>query len=71
MDGDSAALLAALCVSARVKEFSSIVEEIGPTHQGLQKGLSTKGNPRLATIIAIMRAMGYHLLPHRIKISAA
>lgn len=67
MDGDSAALLAALRLIARVKGISSMAEEIGMTRQGLQKALSAKGNPRLDNISAIMRAMGYQLLPHRIE----
>ncbi len=66
VDGDSAALR----VIARVKGISSMAEEIGMTRQGLQKALSTKGNPRLDNINAIMRAMGYQLLPHRIEKSA-
>ena len=70
LDGDSAALLAALRVIARVKGISSMAEEIGLTRQGLQKALSAKGNPRLDNISAIMRAMGYQLLPHQIEKSA-
>ena len=70
LDGDSATLLAALRVIARVKGISSMAEEIGLTRQGLQKALSAKGNPRLDNISAIMRAMGYQLLPHQIEKSA-
>jgi len=33
------------------------------TRQGLQKALSAKGNPRLDKFNAIMRAMGYQLVP--------
>ena len=62
-DGDSAALLSALRVIARVKGLSTLAEEIGMTRQGLQKALSAKGNPRLDNINAIMRAMGYQLMP--------
>ena len=62
-DGDSAALLSALRVVARVKGLSAMAEEIGMTRQGLQKALSAKGNPRLDNINAIMRAMGYQLVP--------
>jgi HTH-type transcriptional regulator / antitoxin HigA len=65
-DGDSATLLSALRIVARVKGVSTIAEEVGMTRQGLQKALSTKGNPRLDNINAIMRAMGYQLLPHRV-----
>jgi len=60
-DGDSAALLSSLRVIARVKGISNLAAEIGMSRQGLQKALSAKGNPRLDTINAIMRAMGYQL----------
>jgi HTH-type transcriptional regulator/antitoxin HigA len=69
LDGDSAALLSSLRVIARVKGVSNMAEEIGMTRQGLQKALSARGNPRLDTINAIMRAMGYQLLPRSMKIS--
>ena len=64
-DGDSAALLSALRIIARVKGVSAMAAEIGMTRQGLQKALSANGNPRLDTINAIMRAMGYQLMPRR------
>lgn len=63
-DGDSATLLSALRVIARVKGLSNMAAEIGMTRQGLQKALSAKGNPRLDNINAIMRAMGYQPMPH-------
>ena len=69
-DGDSAALLSALRVIARVKGISTMAEEIGMTRQGLQKALSAKGNPRLDNINAIMRAMGYQLMPYRLENTA-
>ena len=68
-DRDSATLLSALRVIARVKGLSTMAVEIGMTRQGLQKALSAKGNPRLDSINAIMRAMGYQLMPHRTEIS--
>jgi len=61
--GDSATLLSALRIIARVKGISTMAGEIGMTRQGLQKALSAKGNPRLDSINAIMRAMGYQLMP--------
>ncbi len=66
LDGDSAALLSALRVVARVKGLTSIADEIGMTRQGLQKALSANGNPRLDNINAIMRALGYQLMPNSI-----
>ena len=68
-DGDSAALLSALRVIARVKGLSNMADDIGMTRQGLQKALSAKGNPRLDNINAIMRAMGYQLMPRLLEIS--
>jgi probable addiction module antidote protein len=70
-DGDSAVLLSALRIIARVKGISNMAAEIGMTRQGLQKALSVKGNPRLDNVNAIMRAMGYQLMPHRMENSAA
>lgn len=66
-DGDSAALLSALRIIARVKGISAMAEEVGMTRQGLQKALSARGNPRLDNINAIMRAMGYQLMPSRLE----
>ena len=62
-DGDSATLLSALRIVARVKGISTIAAEVKMSRQGLQKALSAKGNPRLDSINAIMRAMGYQLMP--------
>ena len=69
-DGDSATLLSTLRVIARVKGISNMAAEIGMTRQGLQKALSVKGNPRLDSINAIMRAMGYQLMPHLLESAA-
>lgn len=66
-DGDSAALLSGLRIIARVKGVSALAEEVGMTRQGLQKALSSKGNPRLDNIQAIMQAMGYQLMPQKIS----
>ncbi len=66
-DGDSAALLSALRIIARVKGISKVAAEVGMTRQGLQKALSAKGNPRLDNVNAIMRAMGYQLMPYRLN----
>ncbi len=70
-DGDSAALLSALRIIVRVKGVSTVAAEIGMSRQGLQKALSANGNPRLDNINAIMRAMGYQLMPKRLTDIAA
>jgi len=66
-DPDNAVLLSQLRVIARVKGISEMADEIGMTRQGLQKALSSKGNPRLENINAIMQAMGYRLTPEPVE----
>ncbi len=69
-DGDNAALLSQLRVIARVKGVSLIADKVGITRQGLQKALSSKGNPRFDNINSIMQAMGYNLMPQKLNIHA-
>ena len=66
LDGDSSALLASLRVIAKVRGITVIAQEAGMTRQGLQKALSSKGNPRLDNVNAIMHALGYRLTPQRL-----
>ena len=68
IDGDSAALLSQLRVVARVKGISDLAKETGMTRQGIQKALSSQGNPRLDNINAIMRAIGYYLMPQKLDV---
>lgn len=65
-DGDTGALLAALRVIARVRGVGEMAEQIGMSRQGLQKALSDDGNPRFGNITAIVRAMGYQLVPQKL-----
>ena len=69
-DGDSAALLASLRVIAKVKGISAVAEQTGMTRQGLQKALSSNGNPRLDNINSIMHALGYRLMPKKLHAPA-
>jgi DNA-binding phage protein len=36
------------------------------TRRGLQKALSSNGNPRLENVNSIMKALGYCLMPQKI-----
>ncbi|MEC4678957.1 MAG: addiction module antidote protein [Nitrospirota bacterium] len=67
-DEDTAALLSQLRVIARVSGISEISQTVGLSRQGLQKALSENGNPRLANITAIMKAMGYKLTPQPLEL---
>jgi probable addiction module antidote protein len=64
-DNNSGALLASLRVIARVRGISDIAEQIGMTRRGVQKALSSHGNPRLENVNSIMKAMGYYLTPQK------
>ncbi len=63
--GDSAQLLSALRIIARVRGVTQMAEQVGMTRHALQKALSAHGNPRLDNINAIMKALGYQLMPVR------
>ncbi|MCE7985586.1 MAG: putative addiction module antidote protein [Caldilinea sp. CFX5] len=67
-DGDSVALLSALRIIAHIRGISTLAAEVGMTRQGLQKALSANGNPQLDNVSAIMRALGYQLVPQRIEV---
>ena len=47
-------------------ELLKSMQEMDMSRQGLQKALSSRGNPRLDNINAIIRALGYRLTPVRI-----
>jgi len=70
-DGDSAALLASLRIIAKVKGISALAAKTGLTRQGLQKALSSKGNPRMDNINSIMHALGYRLIPKKLESSVS
>ena len=53
--GDTAALLASLRIIAKIKGVSELASQIGITRQGLQKALSSKGNPGLENIKKTLR----------------
>lgn len=38
-----------------------IAEKIGLAREALRKSLSADGNPRLTTLLGVLRAMGRHL----------
>jgi len=65
-DGDTGALLSSLRVLGRVRGLTKIAEEAGMSRKGLQKALSEEGNPEFASVNAILRAMGYKLVPKKL-----
>jgi probable addiction module antidote protein len=65
-DGDTATLLSSIRIIGRVKGVSSIAETSGLSRKGVQKALSEEGNPKFASVNAILHAMGYRLAPQRL-----
>lgn len=41
------------------------------TRKGLQKALSDSGNPKFESLVSIMGAMGYRLLPRKVEMTTA
>ena len=56
--GDGSLLRAALHDSARAGNRSQLAREAGMSRKGLYKALSANGNPTLATVMRITRALG-------------
>jgi probable addiction module antidote protein len=60
-DGDPQTIASALGWVARARSIGKIAESAGLGRESLYKSLSENGNPHLATVIKVMRALGYRL----------
>ena len=60
-DGDSALVAAALGDIARAQGMSQIARKTGLGRESLYKALSSEGNPELATVLKVVRALGLKL----------
>ena len=60
-DGDPALVAAALGDIARAKGMTQIARETGLGRESLYKALSPEGNPELATVLKVVRALGLRL----------
>ncbi len=60
-DGDPALLAAALGDVARARGMSQVARDAGITREGLYKALSAEGNPSVATVLKVMRALGLQI----------
>jgi len=59
--GDAAMVAAALGVVARARGMTEVAREAGVTREALYTSLSDKGDPRLTTLLGVMRALGVTL----------
>ena len=60
-DGDPALIAAALGDVARAKGMTRVAADAGLGRESLYKALSPGGNPELATVVKVMRALGLRL----------
>lgn len=60
-DDDSTVIAQALGAIARSQNFSEIARQAGMSREGLYKALSSDGNPSLATVVKVARALGLRL----------
>lgn len=59
--GDPSYIAVALGDVAKARGISALAEETGLSRQGLYKALSAKGDPRLSTLIGVLKALGLQL----------
>ena len=57
-DGDPKMIAVALGDIAKAKGMSAIAREAGVTREALYKSLSDRGDPKLSTLIGVMKALG-------------
>ncbi len=63
VDGDAGEIADALGVVARTRGMSQLAEKTGLTRQALYKALSSDGNPEFATVLKVIRSLGFRLHP--------
>jgi len=62
-DGDPSLIATALGDIARAKGMTQLAAEAGVTREALHKALSPTGDPRLSTLLGVMKALGIKLKP--------
>lgn len=65
-DGDPAMIAGAIGEVARARGMSQVAKDAGLSRENLYRALSEGGNPEFATILKVIRAIGYDLtvVPH-------
>jgi probable addiction module antidote protein len=59
--GDAAYITHALGVVARARGMTEIAREAGVTREALYKALSETGDPRLSTLLGVLKSLGVKL----------
>jgi probable addiction module antidote protein len=59
--GNAAYITTALGTIARARGMTQVAKEAGVTREALYKALSPTGDPRLSTLMGVMKALGLEL----------
>ena len=59
--GDGSLIRAALSDIARARGMSLVARETGMARESLYKALSPEGNPEFATVMKVIKALGFRL----------
>ena len=62
--GDAATISHALGIIARARGMTIVARDAGVTRESLYKSLSEKGDPRLTTLLGVIKALGMRLSVH-------
>ena len=65
-DGDPALIATALGDIARAMGMTQLASQAGVSREALYKALSPSGDPRLSTLLGVIRALGLNLTPRAV-----
>ena len=65
--GNATEIAHALGIVARARGMAKIAEAAGVTREALYKSLTSEGDPRLSTLVGVMKALGLRLRPQKIE----
>lgn len=68
---DAAYIAAALGDIARARGMAQLAKETGISREGLYKALSSDGNPSLATVLKVVKALGLKLTTKSARVHSA
>lgn len=69
--GDPAYIANALGVVARARGMTQVARDAGVTREALYKALSPNGDPKLSTLLGVMKALGVKLVAQPAKQASA
>ena len=60
-EGDMSLIMATLGDIARARRMATVAQDTGLGRESLYKSLSPNGNPEFATVLKVVRALGFRL----------